>query len=104
MYALLYPRDEIELPHAALDLPGTQRHEQNKEQHGQSARDCQEHPGTPTAAATGSVTGIRATRAHAVSVPNDARRVAGRPLRIATRFHGMLCIFIIESGIILLLR
>ncbi len=72
MHAVLNPRDEIEFPGAALDLPGTERHEQHKEQNGDRAGDHQEQRG---------------------AAPPGAR--------FARRVHGMLCMFIIESGIIL---
>ena len=68
MYTLLNPRNEVELPGAALDLPSTKCQEQHKEQNGHRAGDGQKQRGAAT---------------------------------FARRSHGMLCMFIIESGIIL---
>jgi hypothetical protein len=131
MYALLNPRDEVELPSAAFDLPRTKRHEQHKEQNGHRAGDGQKQRGAATLLAAGiaGVAGLPAGTAecrptsHPCAIARRRldslpcaiawrrldslpcaiawRRLASHPCAIAWRPHGMLCMFIIESGIIL---
>jgi hypothetical protein len=111
---LLHSRDEIELPGAALNLPSTERHEQHKKEDGNEASNRLEQRRPALVRwpnATARPYGVARTTARfagrAVSrttVQFTGRAAASRreiPRGTAVGGHGMLCMFIIESGIIL---
>jgi hypothetical protein len=144
MYTLLNPRDQIEFPNTAFELPGAKRHECSEEQNREGARHGQEEPrvttapgaaAAPTAAGASAIAGastttgvsaitgvsavarvVTATRLPtaaavptAATVPTAAAFAAPAVSTGATpghgigvrRRHGMLCMFCIDSGIIL---
>jgi hypothetical protein len=88
MHTLLDACDQVELPNTALELPGAQSHEHDEKQERERARYHKEQRRTSTRLVREIDSGPTA-RDLAVS----ARTVGGH--------HGMLCMFIIESGIIL---
>ena len=121
MYTLLNPCDQIEFPNTALELPGAQRHERNKEQnrkrarHGQEERRVTTAPGTAVSAVASASTvasaPIAASVAAAASVLTAANATTGTSTptagvttrhRVGVRgLHGMLGMFRIDPGIIL---
>jgi hypothetical protein len=96
MYTLLNPRDQIEFPNTAFELPGAKRHECSEEQNRERARHGKEERRVTTA--PGAAAAGASAIAAAPAVSTGATPGHGIGVR---RRHGMLCMFCIDSGIIL---
>ena len=94
MYTLLNPCDQIELPNTTLELPRAQRHERKKQEDRERARHCQKGRRVITSRGAPAA-GMRTTATAPAASATASHRVGVRGR------HGMLCMFCIDSGIIL---